>query len=329
MILKPPKLYLDTNHLIYISMVRRGEKLPDGLSVDAYQYLDDCIKSWCGIVFNLQSPIEWLDGSATMEGAGKIAAVIDSARLKYLLESDQLIYTREILDECLRINPNLKIPKFPTLQPLQDKQTIPSSLGIIVKEVPGYFTKQELEKHGNPQFPVEIAIISASECPTKALNFRQQESKEFQKRDERFKRSMMRDINGMDEYFNNPEYYQLEWMKRVLKIDRILAVNPSIDIDDILKRVNIDNCPAFSLRRKVWENWMKHGDIPQENDYDDYIYLPVIPYVDIALIERQLCGHIIQADNKLKSKVFCKAVDVERALKKWGSTKNKSSCLHC
>lgn len=316
MILKPPKLYLDTNHLVNISKVRNNKQLPSGQSVEAYKFIDKCIKSWCGLVFNQYSPLEWLEGAATLESAEKIAAVIDSAELKYLLESDQLIYTREILDECLRINPDLRIPEFPVLQSLHDRQTFQSSLGIILDQIPGYFDKEEAEKLGlsNP-VPNEIPVNPASVWAKESLRWRQVNPEKCQERIDGFKDFMITDIDGKDEYFNNPDYYQREWMKRLLKIDRILAINPGIDIDDILKKTDFDNCPAVSLYRKVRENRMRSSRAPDKNDVDDYVYLPVIPYVDIALIERQLCGHIIQADNRLKSKVFYKAGDVAKILK--------------
>lgn len=315
MIIKPLKLYLDTNHLINISKMRNGEQLPDGQSVEAYKYIDDCIKSWCGLIFNQFSPLEWFEGAATPQSAAKIAAVIDSAAFRYLLESDDLIYTREILDECFKINPDLKIPKYPILQSLHDKTPFLSAEGIMVKEIPGYFTQDELKKIGNPpSFPIDIPVRTVGAWAEESLAWRRRNPEKCQERINGFNEALLEDIAGKDEYFKDKNGYRLRWLKGHLKIDRILGVNSGIDIDDILKKINYDNCPAVTLSWTVREDRMKSGRPPEDNDVDDYIYLPAIPYADIALIEKKMCNHIIQADKRLKNKVFYKADDVVKVL---------------
>jgi hypothetical protein len=295
--------------------MRNGEQLPDGQSAKAYKFIDDCIKSWCGLIFNQFSPLEWFEGAATPQSAAKIAAVIDSAALKYIIESDQLVHTREILDECLRINPNLKIPNYSVLQSLHDKQNFRSALGIIVNEIPGYFTQKELEKIGNPEsFPIDIPVNTISASAEESLKWREKNPQKCQARIDGFNEALLEDIAGKDEYFKDKNGYRLRWLKGYLKIDRILGVNSGIDIDDILKKINYDNCPAVTLSWTVREDRMKSGRHPEDNDVDDYIYLPAIPYADIALIEKKMCNHIIQADKRLKNRVFYKADDVVKVL---------------
>jgi len=171
---------------------------------------------------------------------------------------------------------------------------------------------------GNPEsFPIDVPVNTISMWAEDSLSWRKKNPDKCQARINGFKAALLEDIEGKDEYFKSREDYQLGWLKGYLKIERILAINPQIDIDSILKRINYDNCPAVSLYWRVREDRMKSGRAPEDNDSDDYTYLPVIPYTDIALIERQLRGHIIQADNRLKSKVFYKAVDVEEILKEW------------
>jgi hypothetical protein len=70
--------------LIYISDVRKGKKLPEGLSEKDYNRLDEYIKSCCGLICNLAATLEWVEGNATENSASEIAAVVDSAKLKFL-----------------------------------------------------------------------------------------------------------------------------------------------------------------------------------------------------------------------------------------------------
>lgn len=106
---RPPKIYLDTNHLINIAKIRKGEKLQEGQSEGEYNCLDGLIRSYCGLIFNLAALLEWVEGGATVESAREITAVVDSANLKYLFEADYLVYTREVLDKCHEQNPDIQV----------------------------------------------------------------------------------------------------------------------------------------------------------------------------------------------------------------------------
>ena len=126
-----------------------------------------------------------------------------------------------------------------------------------------------------------------------------------------------------NEYFNDRRRYQKDWIKRFLKIDRILRTfNPAIDVDSVLDNIDIRECPAVDLYWTVREKRMRSGIPPNDNDVDDYMYIPVIPYADIVLIERQLRGFVLQADRSLESKVFSNVGDALSALENqefiWG-----------
>ncbi|GAI71479.1 unnamed protein product, partial [marine sediment metagenome] len=66
------------------------------------------------------------------------------------------------------------------------------------------------------------------------------------------------------------------------------------NIDDLLDAIDISRCPAT-----------------EKNDCDDFIYLPIIPYADISLIETWLS---LQAEEKMKTRVFRKPRDAANAL---------------
>lgn len=126
-------------------------------------------------------------------------------------------------------------------------------------------------------------------------------------------------IARKDEYFDNPQKYRREWTKHFLEVDRILrAFNPQFDIDNVLDRIDATKCSAVNLYWKVREKRMKSGRLPEDNDVDDYMFIPVVPYSDIVLTERNLRGLIFQADNSLKSKVFFEASDALSVLENQG-----------
>ncbi len=316
---RPPKIYLDTNHLIYITRVRKGQKLPQGQSEEDYKHLDECIRSYCGLIFNPIATMDWIDGRATLQSASDIASVIDSAFIKYTMhERVELIYVHEILDQCRKQNPNIRVPDLPPiLQNISDNSTFTSALLILSNQVPDYLERNKMKQflYGEKN-QTEIPASSAREWVEGIFQRKLSYPEDYQNRKEDFKRRVEYDIQHKDEYLCDLERYRKDWMKQFLMIDSILkAFNPGINVDDVLEKIDVKNCPSVDLFWKFHEKRIEFDKPPEDNDVDDYMFIPVIPYADISLIEKKFKGFIIQADNNYKSKVFSKANKALKALK--------------
>jgi len=306
-IARPPKIYLDTNHLINIANVRKGKKLPPGQSEDDYRSIDDCIKSYCGLIFNPYAALEWVEGNATKESASGIAAVIDSARVKYMIDADYLVYAQEILALCRRQNPDISVPDLPpVLQDISGDSTFRSALGILVRTVPDFLERNKLEQiQRKGELPITVPTFSAGDWARETFDWRENNREIYQERVDGFISSLSEDITRKDEYFRDRDRYRGDWIRRIAKIDKVLkAFNPQCDVDAILQKIDVEECPAITLYWTVREKRMRSGLPPNDNDVDDYMYIPVIPYADIILLERQLRGFVLQADRSLESKVF-------------------------
>jgi len=318
---RPPRIYLDTNHLINIARVRKGEEPQPAWSKDNYCYIDKCIKSYGCLVFNPYAALEWVEGNATIDSARGIAAVVDSAKVKYMIDADYIVYTSEVIELCRKKDPNIHVPDLPpVLQNISDNGTFRSALGILVSQVPDYLEKDKLEqiqKKGG--LPITVTTFSAQNWTKETFYWKQSNKEIYQERVDGFRDSLSEDIERKDEYFNDRKRYKKDWIKEFLKIDRILrAFNPGIDIDVILEEIDIQNCPAVDLCWTVREKRMESGKPPEENDVDDYMFLPVIPHADLILMEKNLRGYILWADSSLESKVFSDTGDFLSALKNQG-----------
>jgi hypothetical protein len=291
------------------------------LSEDAYRYIDNGIKTYYGIIFNPSATLEWIEGGATLASANQIAAVIDSAKLKYVLEADTFVYTREILDQCHQQDLNIQVPDFPILENLSDNSVLSSAVGILAN-IPDYLEENQRERFEKQMpFPTKVPTFSAQMWVDETFKWKQKNPKICQERIDGFNAALSEDIKRQNEYFAAPQQYREDWIKRYLKIDKILkAFNPKIDINGILDKIDVTKCPAVKLYWNVREKRIQSRNPPQDNDVDDYIFLPVIPYADIVLTERQLRAFILQADNSLKSKVFAKATEAVKALENLGRT---------
>ena len=64
-----------------------------------------------------------------------------------------------------------------------------------------------------------------------------------------------------------------------------------------------------------FEKRIKAGYAPKDNEVDDWLFLPVVPYADLVLIDSNLREFILQADRSLESKVVCNMTDAVDILK--------------
>ena len=200
-IARPPRIYLDTNHLINIANVRKGKKLPPGQSEDDYRCIDERIRSFCGLIFNPFAALEWVEGKATKESASGIAAVVDSARVKYMIDADYLVYTQEIMALCHKQNPEIEVPDLPpVLQDISDDSTFRSALGILVRAVPDYLERDKLEQiQRKGELPIRVPTFSAGDWTRETFKWREKNREIYQERVDGFISSLSEDITRRNE----------------------------------------------------------------------------------------------------------------------------------
>jgi hypothetical protein len=109
------------------------------------------------------------------------------------------------------------------------------------------------------------------------------------------------------------------WMKRFVKIDRVFAkFAAKADVDAILSRIDLERCPATQLFLKAREKRVQaSSQMIKDNDVDDWMYLPVVPYADVILSERNLAHYMRQADPSVDEKVTSDPNRAVLMLEKW------------
>jgi len=316
MIALPPKLYLDTNHLINIARIRGGDSLGSSEKYrHDYIFIYKCIRdAACAIVFNFFSPLEWIEGEATEESALQLASIFDTAECIYQLEADVFIYLSEVLDECRRLNSKITLPLFSPWMYLQkDSQYTPAHT-VIAKHIPDYHFGSPSGK--TPVFPDHVPVLPIAEHVREVVQWQKQHLEVVQERINGHNETLLQDAEFAGDDFSHFTREQVVgWMKRFLQIDKVLkAISPDTDIDTLLPRVNLENCPATRLYMSIRENLVRRKYRPQRNDCDDFIYLPAVPYADFSLIERTLAGWILQTDSRWQQQVFHRPTDLADAL---------------
>ncbi len=321
LIMSPPRIFLDTNHLINITRIRRGLPLGAGQSSESYAFIDQCFAQHYGIVFSEWAPLDWVDGNATESSVCEIAQVIDSARLKYLLEVDQSIYLREVLNECKCSYPELMVPQFECLHVMSNGGSYEPAMLKIAHLIPEHFPDCVQESWGAliEDGMTHMPIISVKEHVKNALLWKRDNLEKYRERVAGFKDSLSEDIEHQAEYFADPLRFHTTWLKRFLKVDKIImACNQALsenDVTAILANLNLTRCPSVQLYFKVREHRMRAGHPPTDNDVDDWAILPATVYADIVLIDRSFRDLVLRADRGLESKVFFRANDAVSKLR--------------
>jgi len=324
-IVLPPKVYLDTNHLICIARLRKGNVA--GVASQyraAYEWINALLRDRLGLIFNFFATLEWLDRNATLESAGEIAAVVDSAGVRYLVENDRFIFTREVLEECTRHDSTVRVPSIPLL-PQFIRGGSYSSAYPILAQVPGYFP--QAEKHHIDILtsqPRCVPVLPVDHFARLVSEMKAEHPERHANRARGFVTNLRKEIRlasenpGLFHRIRTDGELRAKWIKRALRIDRILEHwNPGIAADDILPSVDIDRCPALSLWIDVRVRRARSRQEPKSNEPDDWRILPIIPYADCAAVDRGFRHFVVQTDASLRSKVTANPNDVAATLRKW------------
>jgi hypothetical protein len=306
--------------LINIARLRKGDSLPPGQSLEAYSFIDQCITQHFGVVFLQCATLDWVDGNATEDSAREIAQVLDSAKLRYLFESDTSVYLREVLDECQRLHPELNVPQFDILHLASDGEDYEPSELKIATRVPDYLSEDAQQAFAGL---IELGVThvpnpSVQAHAKEAIRWKQRHLEAYRKRVIGFQGMLSEDIKGAEDYFANPQSFHIGWITGFVKADKVLvAWNEGLDLDgavNILKDVDLHQCPSVWLYIKAHEHRMKAGHAPTDNEADDWFILPVVSYADLVLVDRGFRNFILRADGNLKLKVFANAADAARVL---------------
>ncbi|MFN0017003.1 MAG: hypothetical protein ACKVP0_02020 [Pirellulaceae bacterium] len=299
-ILLPPKIYLDTNHLINITKARQCA------STSAYSTLDGYLRSGCvGIIFSPAAALDWVDGNATVETAKKLAEVVDSARLQYEIEKDSIVFLHEIQAELRRLEPTILLPDFDVFFLRHATEAARTALPVLKSNVPGFFEPGEL-LHPDVEQPNDIEFATAAEYVERAYACKTERPAVYEERVDGHKAAYYHDINALagrhKKDFSSAE--NLGWIKRFVRADRVVAaLNPGLPVDELLARVDVTRCPAINLFLEAHLQRVKAGHVVQDNDVDDWMIVHIVPYADVVLTERKLAHFVRQADPTLGERV--------------------------
>jgi hypothetical protein len=143
---------------------------------------------------------------------------------------------------------------------------------------------------------------------SETVRYRDRRPEMVKERVDGFKAMMMNDIARLPKIQKDRRGSTIEWMKHFLRADCVLAAfNSSLNSDELLREVDIKNCPAVHLWSEAWLKRLKAGYPPKDNDVDDWFTLPIAAYADVMLTERHLRELILQGNHEFEASVTASA----------------------
>ncbi len=115
----PARVFIDTNHLIYMAKIAAGQSLPPDLERRRLAYLSLTKMIHRGQITPLFYEVqawEWLRDNPSLARAKKLAALLDASPQLMMVESDPTVFAAELLTEVGRLFPHLGIPDLPLVR---------------------------------------------------------------------------------------------------------------------------------------------------------------------------------------------------------------------
>lgn len=188
----------------------------------------------------------------------------------------------------------------------------------MAAQAPGYRDQLLQIVPDHKSIPEKVPFLPVSHFVKHAFGYKERKPQLYRERVEGYIDAIRRDLETASKPLRIRKSDMCAWMKRFLRIDTIMQeLDPGCDVDADLERVELGRCPAVKLWFRAREARIKAGHQPTENEVDDWMFLPVVPYVDIILTDRNFREFLLQADRQLRNKVFASPIDAQNALQKW------------
>ena len=319
-IIRSPKLYIDTNHLVELTKLRCGEPLACRRFRDAYALIDDClVNRHFGVIFSIAASLEWFDGNASLQRALQIGRVLDSAKLIYVMDLDKLVYTGEILRECKRIEPQLHIPEIPAIRVYNPGQVVPHMLHFLLNRVPGYAEDGDVPReYEGQELPEQYLAKSVADYVKSAFAWKQDHPEVYCERIDGYRASLQGDIDAARPNLELTKKERVDWFTRYLKVDRIIAAwNPGVDAAHLVERIALENCPATNLWLTARQYRIRSARQAPKGEGDDWQFLPAVVYGDLILTDRNFRESLLQADRTLAEKIPANPDEVACRMREW------------
>lgn len=329
MLVLPPTVLFDTNHLIEMTKIRRGDvkhlSRQPAARVDAYRRLLLALQNGeIQPVIGFEQVYEWIQDGP---GPGlEIADVLSRASVCYEAPEYLMAIAVEVARQAASIFPSESITAIPP-EPLPKRLTDPDPvLAYIRDHAPAIRARWESLVALGERFGLHRAIGDRSFRDPRnmveiAVKVRAEQVDQDRSASLAFELGFEKSMSQKDREKSNP---------RDCTIQRLRQCEPIIDllhglgltggqVDELWIELDLDKCPTLQLFTEVWWRLLAREVSLQPSHQVDITLLSGYCYCNYALVEKEMKGLVVSADKRYLKTVFSAPEDLIDALKETGT----------
>lgn len=303
-LLRPRRIFFDTGHLVEMSRLQQtGAASPtlSTASVEAYRVLRRSFA--LGLihpVIGFSQPFEWI--SNDVANGRQIAQVLDSAQSCFEVVDHSYVFILEAFAEAVRVGSGAPVHIPPILHNIRAEDAVCRFIGDRLgwQRLPGDGVRKfqnvramvdvcaEAKRLGSPPDDVDVWWFTAGFDETRSrINYEKTHARAA----------------------------TIERLRRLEILAALLAtIHPNVEPDHLWSNIDFARCPCLSLWSGFWWRMVNNQSKADRTDPVDVSLLPVYCYSDLALTERRMCHHVVEADRAMESRVFAKPEQLVEAL---------------
>lgn len=286
----PKRVLLDTWVLQQVLRIRQGKPADSGheKQTDGFRQINSAIeKGLIRPVYCEATSYEWALVDSESH-ALSVARIFDAAPPALCVIPDSCIFVVEILDAAKDADPSLPIDKIEIVAPIELRDSRYASLAKIWPELKQGETRYLSRTSLSPSVETMVRMLRASPISKQGLlgkalvGWREAAQK------------TVKDFKGAPRSRFTDGSIR-EWMNRGSYAGEILTrLTNENRASELIKTVPIESCPSVRLWLETLNQYYRaKGSFEAINDVTDFVFPALVPYVDIALIERRM-GHFMR-----------------------------------
>lgn len=310
-IVRPPTLYLDTNHLIFLDQLGRNESvsLPE-TRVQAYRKLRTWWVNGRVTLAAYQAMfLEWVEGCPNDRNAQRLLRVLESAENVRLVEADRVTYKVEAIRELQR--QSLEFPLH-FVDIVRERDATSTPLGELLKFDPELI---EMARDSGEQ-PANLQRLTPSQLGEQAFHWSTQNVDLIRERDE----GWAQEFEDSKQAIGSSRISDLAhaWINKSLGIGDVLrAVHPTCNVEECISKIDLNECPAISLYLEALGHYLRARPKAKKNDAMDWSRAHIPAYVDFCLFDKEFTSYLLRAQRALEVRVTGAPEAIVEAVGEW------------
>lgn len=300
MLFLPPRIFLDTNHLVELTRLARGENRIAQAAPRRAAYGTLLQMMGSGVVTVLtvfDQAFEW--GRRHLQDAQQLAAFLDHLSSLLDVAPQDVTFFVEAVEELRRLSGELVVPEaIPTLVvPLSE---CGKAMGFFGRYYRGPFADEIHERIGAYRVASVADRVRAS---TAARHAEDTLFPHWQINAERHADVTRAQLKR--EHRRMPDHARRDWLTRQYGLDVLLRETMAATrVTDLLAEMQTSRMRSFDVYADVYLRFLKGSAQLSENDFGDLVIVHASVYSDFALIEKHFAELIGQAATSMRPRVF-------------------------